>query len=195
LLCGVTGVPLGKSARSFALSFSALVPCEPALATGPGFGVAGTLIGRAGPGFDCPAFPGWGPGEPKPFGPGLGAVPAAFARAAPLVGLGDGTPGFADGDADATGPGAGEALGAAVDFVAATSAVGAAVGAAGTGVAGFCVGAAVGAGGFGVGCAVGDALGTGLGAAVGGGLTTTATAVTDGKLVGSAGSWFSGLGS
>jgi hypothetical protein len=55
-------------------------------------GVGATLTARDGPGFALLGPPARGPGDAVPLGPGLGAVPAALATVAPLVGLGLGTP-------------------------------------------------------------------------------------------------------
>src|ERR1700758_3948872 len=91
LSVGFTGL-FGSSARSFALRLP-----KPRLGSGvdvgTGDGVGAMRIGRAGPGRDFGPVPACGPGEPWPLGPGLGAVPVAFAAA--LVGLGLGTPGEA----------------------------------------------------------------------------------------------------
>ncbi len=164
-------------------------------AVGAGVGVGATATGRDGPAFCVPAFPGRGPGEVMPFGPGDGAVPFVCWIAAPCVGLGLGTPGFGAGELVAVGAAAGETLGAAVAFAATVTTDGAGLGDAGAGVCGFAVGAAVGTGGRGDGFAVGAAVGIGVGAAVGGTLATTATLAAVGTDVGTAGNSFCGCGS
>lgn len=131
-------------------------------AAGRGLAVGGIAIGRDGAAFCCPA-PGTGPGDPRPFGPGLGAVPGVLETAAALVGLGLGTPDRGAGGSDACAAGAGEAIGAELAWTATAAAVGDALGATGAGVAGFEVGAAVGAGGFGDGAALARAVGAGDG--------------------------------
>jgi hypothetical protein len=78
---------------------------------GFGLAVGGTAIGRDGAAFCWPA-PGTGPGEPSPFGPGLGAVPGVLETAAALVGLGLGTQDVAAGGKEAWAAGAGEVIGA-----------------------------------------------------------------------------------
>ncbi len=119
-------------------------------------------IGRDGAAFCWPA-PGTGPGEPRPFGPGLGAVPGFLETAAALVGLGLGTPDFGAGGSEAWAAGPARRLGAELAWTATAAAVGEALGATGAGVAGLAVGAAVGAGGFGEGAAVARAVGAGDG--------------------------------
>jgi len=168
------------------------------LGLGDGDGVGGTRTGAGGPDFALPVVPGCGPGEPSFFGPGDGCTPVVCVCLGPCVGLGLGTPAFAAGAAVGGPAGFGDALGAVVAFTCATAAGdGDAVTlATGAGVAGLLVGAAVGAGGCGVGgFAVGGTEGTGVGAAVGGGRIATCCGPIEGIDVGTAGSWFCGLGS
>jgi hypothetical protein len=146
LVDGVTG-PFGSSPRS--RSFRLVAAADGGLdEAGCGLGVGGIAIGREGAAFCWPA-PAEGPGDPTPFGPGLGAAPAAFETTAAFVGLGLGTPGFGAGATDARATGAGEVAGAVLAATATAAVVGTALGWAGAGVAGFAVGAAVGEGGLG----------------------------------------------
>jgi hypothetical protein len=190
----------GKRPRNFAL-MSLLPECDAVgLGCGLGDGVGGTATGLGGPALAVPAVPGFGPGEPWALGPGVGCVPVCVACFGPWVGLGLGTPAIFAAGAAVGGPaGFGEAVGAVVAAATTAAVVGTAVGLAlgsGTGVAAFAVGAAVGAGGRGVGgFAVGGADGTGVGAVVGGTLIATCCGPIDGTDVGTAGSWFCGLGS
>ena len=193
LLVGLTGL-CGRSARSRALRSMPGVALDAGVWAAAGVG--GTSTGRPGVRVCfCAPVPGRGPGEPSPFGPGLGAVPGAFETAAALVGLGLGTPGCEAGGADAAAAGAGRLLGAALACGTAATAVGAALGATGAGLAALAVGAAVGEGGRGDGWAEGAAVGAGEGAAVGGALSATATGATVGTLTGAAGTSLRGCSS
>ena len=60
--------------------------CGFALARGAGDGVGRNSIGRCGAGSVFGPLPACGPGDPTPFGPGLGAAPRVFATAATAVG-------------------------------------------------------------------------------------------------------------
>lgn len=152
---------------------------------GPGLGVGRNSIGRAGVVLVFRFVPARGPGDPSPFGPGLGAVPRVFATAAASVGLGLGTPDRGAGGADERTAGAGEGFGAALARATTVAALGLGLGAAGAGLARV-VGAEVGAGGF-ARKTVATAVGTGDGAALGGSLIATATGATVGTLWGAAG--------
>jgi hypothetical protein len=193
LVVGTTG-PFGSSARSLSLMFDADDPGVCAGPGGAGLAVGGIANGREGAAFCWPA-PATGPGEPRPLGPGLGAVPGVFETAVAVVGLGFGTPDFGAGGSDAWAAGAGEAMGAELACTATAAAVGEALGATGAGVAGFAVGAAVGAGGLGEGAALARAVGAGDGCWVGGALTATAIGATVGIVTGAAGSAVAGAGS
>lgn len=194
LLVGLTGL-FGRSERSFALIFGALLGFGDAVTRAAGTGVGRISTGRAGAGRFVEATPGRGPGEAPPLGPGLGAVPAVRATAAAvLVGLGFGTPERFAGATEACAAGAAVALGAAVARATA-AAVGDALGSAGEGVAGRALVRTIGAG-FGEGRDTARALvGTGEGTAVGGGLSATATGASVGTLTGAAGISLRGLAS
>jgi len=181
LLDGFTGL-FGNSERSLALIFGGVVGAF--VAFGCGDGVGRSSIGRAGAGWVFRPVPARGPGDPTPFGPGLGAVPRAFDTAVTAVALGLGTPERGAGATDARAAGAGDALGSALARRATGAALGATL-ATGAGVA-VNLGAAVGAGGLGR-SAVATAVGAGEGAVLGAALTATATGATVGTLTGAAG--------
>ena len=149
---------------------------------GPGLGVGRNSTGRAGVGLGFARFvPARGPGDPSPFGPGLGAVPRVFATAAASRRAGTRNARSGAGGADERTAGAGDGFGAALARATIVAAVGLGLGAAGAG-AGAQSWEPRSERAVSPRKTVATAVGTGDGAALGGGLIATATGATVGTL-------------